>query len=862
MSAFDKTARDGLILAAKRITDVETGQSGVGSTPYATFAAALAAVPVGGTFTTDVSGPLLRYDRVADAPGYANPRPALGQAAIGFSGYPAAAEDLGVSPEQAVEIAAARALADEAQQTVDVLRPMAAFAGADWSDIPSTTTRIRGASFDPARPGVGGAEYAYDPAVDAAYVAAHPRSSFLSGGRGFKLVVQKGVTLAQLGADPTGVIDASAVLVEACQLGVRIDIPKSQTYAVAQNTTISALSGVTIKGRGGLKIAPGITLRFENCPDIEVTCAITGNVELANTVTAAAAIDGTTSSITVADASQFVVGNSIQTYRSVVPSLTDTQPVDCRTYRGTITAIAGNVLTLANDTGIGGDIAAVVAGQRLVALVATNRYCYFDISNCDRPRLSGQIEVNASLTNCRDIAVGRITSVCGYLALYFCCGGSVASVTAKKSIFYGFGVFKSRSISFGPIKSDRARFGGMVCKANYDCHFLSVKTRRSGVYGVQVRDDTGTVPSNINPDLQATLANSCRVTFGTVQCLNDQRGFWLDGNCDDIVADSISVIGTLGEGSFLHEQVTGTHIRKLHIEDHLTAEVAPVYYAAWAPMWLTAGSGLTIDQLSMKNCRHPSLLIFFGAAFSRLTIHQGSIEGCTGIVDIGNNAHIRINNLEGRNPPVDQQYFVRVVGGASFVEITGLKWSSNNGFKLTESPISIQSGGTGEPSNIRVMRSVIESGVVFAAIYTNSNGANIEIDSNTILCASSLGVTVRGNPSKLRVHDNFIQGPATRLHKTSFTATDYILAELPLFGSVSWDPPSIPNLGQAFVDITVTGASLGSLVELSSSAASSGLLLRGEVQTSNSVRAYYTNLTGSAVDLAARTIRAKVTAYV
>lgn len=131
--SFDKTARDGLGFLVGRVVDVEAGQVGAGSTPYATFAAAVSAVPVGGTFTTDASGMLLRYDRIAAAPGYGNPRPALTKDAVGLAEADNTSDaDKPVSDAQASAISAstgalAQAVADQFEvRTVDTYRSFGA----------------------------------------------------------------------------------------------------------------------------------------------------------------------------------------------------------------------------------------------------------------------------------------------------------------------------------------------------------------------------------------------------------------------------------------------------------------------------------------------------------------------------------------------------------------------------------------------------------------------------------------------------------------------------------------------------------------------------------------------------------------
>ena len=101
--------------------------------------------------------------------------------------------------------------------------------------------------------GVGAARYAYDPEIDAAYVAAHPRTAFLSkNGRGFAInetVVDPLMTGAEGGAlDDTDAVQAA------------IDTGRDTIFT--QMHTVVALrqpnSGVSMTGSGGLRSVTGV----------------------------------------------------------------------------------------------------------------------------------------------------------------------------------------------------------------------------------------------------------------------------------------------------------------------------------------------------------------------------------------------------------------------------------------------------------------------------------------------------------------------------------------------------------------------------------------------------------------------------
>lgn len=88
------------------------------------------------------------------------------------------------------------------------------FTAAPTKSIPIGTDAVQTAGY--ATSGLGAATYVYDAAVDAAYVAANPRSSFVSAnGRGFKLVGDGLLEPRMFGAvhyDPTAPVDAADAL--------------------------------------------------------------------------------------------------------------------------------------------------------------------------------------------------------------------------------------------------------------------------------------------------------------------------------------------------------------------------------------------------------------------------------------------------------------------------------------------------------------------------------------------------------------------------------------------------------------------------------------------------------------------------
>jgi hypothetical protein len=79
-----------------------------------------------------------------------------------------------------------------------------------------------------------------------------------------------------------------------------------------------------------------------------------------------------------------------------------------------------------------------------------------------------------------------------------------------------------------------------------------------------------------------------------------------------------------------------------------------------------------------------------------------------------------------------------------------------------------------------------------------------------------------------------------------------------LVASTDYNPPAIGAGGVSTTSVTVTGASLGDFATASFSAPNSGVLLLAQVTAENTVSVAFWNVTGSAIDLAAGTLRVRV----
>lgn len=92
----------------------------------------------------------------------------------------------------------------------------------------------------------------------------------------------------------------------------------------------------------------------------------------------------------------------------------------------------------------------------------------------------------------------------------------------------------------------------------------------------------------------------------------------------------------------------------------------------------------------------------------------------------------------------------------------------------------------------------------------------------------------------------------------STVASTYVALANVLNGSATYDPPSLTDDSEASTTVTVTGCVLGDFALASFSLSTQGIKLVAEVTGANTVTVAFHNHTGSTIDLASGTLRARV----
>lgn len=663
------------------------------------------------------------------------------------------------------------------------------------------------------------------------------------------------MTTDMFGAVGDDSTDDTAAFVAAMASNRKVIVPPGQTLFLAQDVTITGLSALAIAGT--IRIAPGKSLNFNDCPGLDYTATTIGNVMVRSTVQSFVLVDDNTTSVTLVDQSDAFRTPQDKSRFSVDDLVQSEQVVDgvaVVAWRGKVLSIVGDTLTCANDTTLGGSPALLANGQTILANSSSTQYATLNFTRCDRMRLAGAREVGTSLTNCTDYAAGdNIHRVSG-TSLYYCNGGSFGSLQAEDSTFYALGVFKSRSQKIGRVSSSRARVGGFVAKNVWDSDVAVINSRESGCYPAQMRNDSGTVPSAVNSALQGTLANSTRLRIGTINAVDCYRGPWLDDSCVDMDIETIYVTGTVSGSSLLCEGQTNTRIGRATIRDHFIHGVPAGTSHANAPLRIASGNGLQIGYLEMTGCRHPDYVISTStSAVERLYILDGLISDCSGTVNLGS---VRSGSVRLRveNP--------RVAGGAAFT-LAGNGPLSLEGSSVGSTGLAFATGFsvTGAQDGLSLLRLRVTEGVTVASVFLDSPGNDIRVTGGVFTAPAQYGITCRNAPVRLTVDDNLtLNATSGNLHTTSFTATDAVIRGKAFNATGQFAGSTIAVGATESIDIAAAVVnSLNYELQVSTSGgAADPCIYYARRQATGNVRVFRYNPTAAAVTLTAITVKLRI----
>lgn len=611
------------------------------------------------------------------------------------------------------------------------------------------------------------------------------------------------------------------------QGGGVVRLPGTRKYKVGASKTYTGYANVEIRNESEVNSGPNVDIRFVDCPNLVVGGRWTGTAPITATVSSSSVVDSATTLVTVSDASRLAVGDSIQTYQ------TTNTGVDVRSYQGTVYSKSNNALTLVNDTGLGGSPARIANGQK-VKVVAADVYPTLDFLRCDRMVVhsGSQFELTTSLTNCSYAKIGNISNRNGNFSVFYCYGLESGDVNSVDGRFYGFGVFKSRACRFGKIFSDRAGVGGFVSKANADCTFEAITTRRSGVYGVQIRDDTGTPPQQVNVNLQETLSETSRTTFGSIKSVNDNRGLWLDNETVDVEINDYLAVGTIRESAFLCDGPRRCRINSINIRDYMTTDVI-VDAQATAPVRFAGGTDLSVGQLRINNANHPTYTLSSSSPFTALRVGRLVVENSTGRIDLPSDTDVaEIQVLSSRAAPASGFGVLNLAGAVRDVIVRRYGYQAAEGFGAARAVNIVAAAGV-SPSRIAIA-DVDVAGATFAAVYVDAAGDDLSIGPVRCTTAATHGASVRGSSTRLRVYGVYAPSATNEVHTTSLTSTDHLVESAVRVVRGTYSGTLAAN-ATAVVSVSAPGVRLGSVVEVAAESATLNVSVTGTCQTTGTV---------------------------
>lgn len=670
----------------------------------------------------------------------------------------------------------------------------------------------------------------------------HIRPNSITIGRWIRRLFSGSVSPEMFGAFNDGTTDDTDAFVAAVNNGNPVELLKGQSYYLPTGASISGREDLSLTGNGALLLAPGKTLAFVDCPRLVLDISVRGSTLPKALLSSFTQIDSTHTSLTLSemaspgddyvnDLAAFSVGDAIQVIRVMDDGL------EVVAYRGTIAARSGEMLTVENDTSLGGGYANLVTGQGVVLDASPTHYPRLELTRCNHSRVNGYYEISMQVTNCTGFSAGQVSMYKAGMSLQYCNGAHVDSFESIRSSYYGFAAFKSRGLGLGNIRTDKAGVGGVVLKDIWEFGCNAMDIRRARCYGLQLRDDTGTPPQQVNADLQPTLEYSEAGHISRLTILDSNRGIWIDDDCYNLSFGLVTIRGTAAGASVLYEGGHGVSFQHLEIVDHFIHGLPDAYYLSTVPLSIARGDGLRIGKLVMASCRHGTAMISTSTSgHKNLLIEDSDISDCNNTVQLGSLVGGRVS-IRGSNPMASIGAFISVAGAQDLV-LEGCSFETGNEYNCS-SFISIQ----GSSRNIHVSKNVAKSGVTLAGVYIDAEGDNIRVSDNDLLASSSYGVTVRGASTRVLVDRNNIQNAGTSLHKSGLTATDYVIRGSPKTARVDFSAATLAAGAQDYVDVAMLGVGPTQSVEISIAVTGTSLGLQywGIANTTNSVRVWRRN---------------------
>ena len=189
--------------------------------------------------------------------------------------------------------------------------------------------------------------------------------------------------------------------------------------------------------------------------------------------------------------------------------------------------------------------------------------------------------------------------------------------------------------------------------------------------------------------------------------------------------------------------------------------------------------------------------------------------------------------------------------------------ADNNTVLNATTGLVLRTGPSGTMQDGQATRNIFagcDNGIVFDAFA----GCTLDrpVFDDNVVTGGTYGILFNGSAgtvSNIRLRNNDFARAANPVVGAPFATASSAYGNFGfLSNTATWDPPSILNNASAATTLSVPGAALGDMVNVSFSLALGGLSLTAQVSAADTVEVRLTNNTGLAVDLASGTIRAQV----
>lgn len=565
--------------------------------------------------------------------------------------------------------------------------------------------------------------------------------------------------ISQTGALPGE--DCAAVWADFVNAGTLLDVDIDATFSIDLEVDIS---GISIEGKGALTAVSGsgadIIVTADN---VTWNVKVLGNEHYSSTVTAVSGQD-----ITVGDASVYTVNDQV-----IIKS--DDAYQRC-IWAGVVDAINGNVLTMLNNN-IDGNIDDVSSGQTL-RITNSSRWHgalrFYGVKNCQVGLGFSGSHRDLEFENVRDCQHGALTLHDANLVYRFAIDCVFGDVVSYNSRFYGRTLQGSRRCSLGKLFAYSPLFSGHVTKGAFECKVGDLYITNAPIMSLQVVAYNGSIPANINPELQNTLDSDDECIYGNLRVFN---GGWI-ASIKSIPVLNIGAIKSTGayKSFFLDVAWEQANIKSIECDSH-NPDQSNLYNASALLMARNNPNGsIYIKRAKLKGIKTVSENgpLYINNIGGNVTIDDLTVEECEQTIRIVLCGPVHIKKLTTRNNALGYQVLRFDLNDSVRID-NGYMYESVNDFMDR----FIQFGNTSNNIHIQDLEMIADTATVSVTdgIRIDEYGTNVNIKNVTgaALNGAAMTNTLRNTAANSNVTFAYVKALDNVVNAVSVAnVTDYL----------------------------------------------------------------------------------------